>query len=140
MINCLFDNKYKSASWLGCYLARNLIAVGDEPILLGSELILGRIGIGKHLYAVLSAVDKAQVNIKRLFVVGTVYAGYIPGCAATAGQYYTLAWITANVAGLVPNGRQLSEEILHLLRLYKIAFWFISQVLQGARCEDAANR
>ena len=135
MINCLFDNKYKSASWLSGNLARNLIAVGDEPILLGCELILGRISIGKHLYTVLSAIDKAQVNIKSLLGVGTVYAGYIPSCAATTCQYNTLAWITANIAGFIPNGRELTEEILHLLRLNKIAFWFISQMLQRALVE-----
>ena len=74
----LFYYKYKSASWLGCYLARNLIAIGDEPVFLGSKLILAWVGIGKHLYAVLATIDKAQVNIKSLLVVGSVNTGYIP--------------------------------------------------------------
>ena len=90
-VGLLLDNQYKASTWLGGYLTGQLIALGDEPVLLGCQLILGRIGIGKQLYAVVATTDKAQVYVECHLIVGTVDTGYIPGVAATTGQYDALA-------------------------------------------------
>ena len=107
-----------------------LVAAGDEPTLVACQLILGGIGVGKCLYA-FGTADETQIHIEHLLVVGAVDTSHVPGIAAATGQHHALAGITAHVAGLIPCGGQLSEEILYLLRLHQIALGFVGQVLQG---------
>ena len=71
--------------------------------------------------------------------VAPVEHTHIPLVATTASHDNILSGIAVNQTRLIPDGRQLSEELLHLLGLCKEALWTVGQMLQ-CRLKDYGQR
>ena len=66
-----------------------------------------------------------------LGIIEAVDASNIPVVSMTTGDDGTLARIAAEIARLVPDIRQLRQEILYGLRLGQKTFGLIGQMLQA---------
>ena len=64
-----------------------------------------------------------------LGAVETIDACYIPDVAMTACQYDALPRIAADETCLIPDGGQLSEELLNFLWLGQETLWTVGKML-----------
>ena len=126
MLVVLFDDIYKAAAWLTGNLRWGNLLGGNVPGFRG--------GVGENLY--LFGRDETQIEGERLGFVTTIEACYIPGRSMTTGEDDTLTWIATDEAGLVPDGGNLSKELLYLLGLGEEALRAVSKVLQTTLEED----
>ena len=126
MLVVLFDDIYKAAAWLTGNLCWGNLLGGNVPGFRG--------GVGENLY--LFGRDETQIEGERLGFVTTIEACYIPGGTMTTGEDDTLTRIATDEAGLVPDGGNLSKELLYLLGLGEEALRAVSEVLQTTLEED----
>ena len=127
LMKYLFNHHYEAAAGLAGEL------LGESG--LGSDVPGFRGGVGEDLY-LLGGGDEAEIEGKRLGFVATIDACHVPGGAMTTGEDNTFSWISADKTGLVPDGGDLSEELLHLLGLGEEALRTIGKVLQTTLEED----
>ena len=126
MLVVLFDDIYKAAAWLTSNLCWGNLLGGNVPRLFS--------GVGENLY--LFGGNETEVEGERLGFVSTVEACHIPGRSMTTGEDDTLTRIATDEAGLVPDGGNLSKELLYLLGLGEEALGAVSEVLQATLEED----
>ena len=126
MLVVLFDDIYKSAAWLTGNLRWEDIPGGDVPRLFS--------GVGENLY--LFGRDETEIEGERLGFVSTIEACHVPGGTMTTSEDDTLTWIATDEAGLIPDGGNLSKELLYLLRLDEEALRAVSEVLQTTLKEN----
>ena len=67
---------------------------------------------------------------KSLRLVCAVDACDVPGVTTATCQDYTLTRIATYETGLIPDGGQVAEEVLHLLRLSQVTLRLVCQMLQ----------
>ena len=126
MLVVLFDDIYKAAAWLTGNLRWGNLLGGDVPGLFS--------GVGENLY--LFGGNETEVEGERLGFVSTIEACHVPGGTMTTCEDDTLTRIATDETGLVPDGGNLSEELLYLLGLGEEALRAVSKVLQTTLEED----
>ena len=122
----LFDHHNKTAAGLAGELRGEDGLGGDVPGFRG--------GVGEDLY--LFGGDEAEVEGERLGFVATIEACHVPGRAMTTGEDDTLTRISTDETGLVPDGGNLSKELLYLFGLGEEALRAVGKVLQTTLEED----
>ena len=105
-------------------MSRELPDIGDLPWLICC--------VGKHAGLHLLLAQEVEVGFKSHWLISTVDSCDIPHLAASAGKHSADARISAYIACLIPDCRQLTEEVLHLLQLGKEALRAVGKMLETA--------
>ena len=85
----------------------------------------------KHDITMLPALlQEREVEGQSLLFVGTIDTCDIPGLATAACHHHRLTGIAREQTGLVPDGRQGREELLHVMGLGQITLGTVGQMLQ----------